>query len=267
LSDIISLASVLTSSSLDGQHNMLKLALGGITVAPLPANLSSVLDLGCGTGSWSRPFSEIHPEAQILGVDVAPPASNDALVPKNCKFIKANVEDDWEFAESQSYDFIFARLLITALKDWPRLFSRIYENLRPGGMFEHYEGIAIFGSDIETALEDSAMKRWYEEMRKFVRARGLDPEAALTLTPVLQECGFEVIYDRKVNLYLDPEVAISHGVLNGAEVAREVMRDIRALVVNMTEKVFTSEAQRSLAADALQDVEKNSGSRGYYVMK
>lgn len=247
---------------------MFKLALGGISIAPNQDKASSVLDLGCGTGIWSCQFAESHSSAQVLGVDIVPPTAppGGRLVPPNCTFVQANVEDDWEFAVSRTFDFIYARLLIAGLKDWSRLFDRVYQHLSPGGIFELYEGVIIIAADDNTTSKDSAIMRWYEQLRHFVGARGVNPDAPVTFTELLQHRGFKMLEDRKIKTYLDPHKAAAH-TTNGSKVATELTSDLRRLINNMTDKVFKAEDQRRLASEALEDLSQNSGSRGYHCVQ
>lgn len=63
-------------------------------------------------------------------------------------------------------------------------------------------------------------------------------------------------------MYLDPDVAALH-VAYGAPVATDLTIDLRQMVTNMTEKVFTSESQRGLIAEALDDLAQNRGRQGH----
>jgi hypothetical protein len=46
-------------------------------------------------------------------------------VPPNCRFELDDIEQEWAWKEN-SFDFIFARDLILAIRDWPRLIDQIY---------------------------------------------------------------------------------------------------------------------------------------------
>lgn len=247
---------------------MFKLLLGSITSAPLPDGPTDVLDLGCGTGIWCGQFAELHPSAKVLGVDVAPPslANSDNPALKNCDFVQADIEQAWHFADSRTFDLIYARLLVIAIKDWRRLFERAYSSLRPGGVLELLEAGLIFTADDETAVKDSAMARWWALLRDFNVAKNLDVGAILNFNKLLQDCGFKMVEDEPVKLYMDPEVAARHGIRNADRVAVQASSDCRGMVVNATEKVLNTPDQQALAAEALEDLEKNSGRRGYYML-
>lgn len=245
---------------------MFTLALGGLSTASLPIPLSSVLDLGCGTGIWTRQFAAAYPSAQVLGVDLVPPPTENQQLPSNCAFIKGDVEKDWAFAASKKFDFIFARLLIAGIKDWPRLFRTVYDHLRPGGIFEVCEGVITFrANDDSITPKISAMMEWYENFRAAVTKRGLHPDAALGFSELARSCDFEVVQDREIRLFLDPDLAGKNGdIRHGALVADEMKRDLRVLVENLTEKGVGSE---ELAKEALRDMEENAKARGYHCVQ
>jgi len=66
--------------------------------------------------------------SKVIGIDIA--ATQPEWSPPNCRFEIANVEGHWPW-KHDSVDFIFARDLITAVRDWPTLIDKIYTCLRP----------------------------------------------------------------------------------------------------------------------------------------
>lgn len=72
--------------------------------------MKTVLDLGCGTGIWARTMAAQYSNTNFIGVDINPPFAGDLQTAgnNNCRFVKANVEDTWDFAEGEaSVDFVF----------------------------------------------------------------------------------------------------------------------------------------------------------------
>lgn len=47
-------------------------------------------------------------------------------VPPNCRFELDDIEKPWTW-KKESFDFIFARDLILAIRDWPALINQCYE--------------------------------------------------------------------------------------------------------------------------------------------
>jgi hypothetical protein len=75
------------------------------------------------TFQWCIEFSDEHPSAIVLGIDLSP--IQPSYVPVNCKFRVDNAESGWVFDEN--YDFIHVRAMIMAIKNWPRLFEQAFE--------------------------------------------------------------------------------------------------------------------------------------------
>jgi ubiquinone/menaquinone biosynthesis C-methylase UbiE len=98
--------------------------------------VSSVLDLGCGTGYLTKVLSErIGPEGKVVAVD----PDGERLKIAREKYSASNVEyiqaDDKTFPPGQ-YDVIFSnRIEIHRISDKKALFSRVHQNLCPGGRF------------------------------------------------------------------------------------------------------------------------------------
>jgi trans-aconitate methyltransferase len=248
---------------------MYRIMLGGIAVAPLPTKLNNVLDLGCGTGIWTREFAVQHPEAQVYGVDLSPPTpSNDEL--KNVHFVQGNIETDWTFTQLK-YDFIYARLLITSIKDWSSLFQRVHDHLTPGGIFEVYEGMPkLEAEDGSVSFEDSAFMRWYEGVASSFRARGVDPFAPTRFVEYTKAAGLEIIEDRQVRMYFDAVKGQQYDENQTLPVNDKYRSAIEDLLEIMTERFFdesstpTISEMRKLAPEAREDLNQNAFARGYY---
>ena len=120
---------------LDLQHHLCKMTFGGVLHrAPLRPGIDNhVLDLGTGTGIWAIDFAEQFKSAQVVGVDLSP--IQPGVVPPNCQFYVDNFEKDWTF-DSGSFDYIHGRMLMAAVKSWPRIIEQTYKTLRPGGWVE-----------------------------------------------------------------------------------------------------------------------------------
>jgi hypothetical protein len=99
-------------SRLELQHVVWLLSLNGrLHLAPLPAEMERVCDLGTGTGKWAIEFADAHPKVHVTGTDLSP--IQPELVPPNCRFIVENIEDDWVYREP--FDFIHGRMLMLGL--------------------------------------------------------------------------------------------------------------------------------------------------------
>jgi len=89
------------------------------------------ISFGRGMSSPSVPppsISALTSPPQVIGIDIAP--TQPEWSPPNCRFEIANAEDPWLW-QRESIDFIFARDLITAIRDWPKLIDSVYTYVAP----------------------------------------------------------------------------------------------------------------------------------------
>ena len=109
-----------------------------------------MLDVGCGTGIITDLIAERYPNAQVFGVDLS-------KVPKlrpheqNVRFLRGNVTAQkptaWEVddggeklsQEAGCFDYIFSRLLILGMHDWPEYIRAEFDLVRPGGWVEVHD--------------------------------------------------------------------------------------------------------------------------------
>ena len=120
---------------LDLQHHLFSLTFDGkLFTAPIPKEkrLHRVLDIGTGTGIWAIDFADTYPETKVLGVDLSP--IQPSFVPPNLTFQIDDVEEPWTF--SQQFDFIYSRMMIGSVADFPRLYRQCFDNLSNGGWIE-----------------------------------------------------------------------------------------------------------------------------------
>jgi SAM-dependent methyltransferase len=176
-------------------HKFLLLLEGKLFLAPIPDSVQRILDLGTGTGIWAIEMADRYPSAHVTGVDIAP--VQPSLIPPNCVFELDDVEEDWSFRK-ESFDFIYARELRMAIRDWNRLIRQSYEHLKPGGWLELSATIADVRTDDDSIPKDSACieaSRIYSEMGVKM---GAPAEAPRSWTEQVECNGFvdvkEVVY-------------------------------------------------------------------------
>jgi cyclopropane fatty-acyl-phospholipid synthase-like methyltransferase len=111
-------------------------------LAPIGPTPQSILDLGTGSGIWCIEMGELYPSAEVTGVDLS--ANMPNWVPPNVSFeVSVNllpasaclyrltirqvedIEEPWTF--SRPFDYIHARYLANAIKDWPKLVRQCFE--------------------------------------------------------------------------------------------------------------------------------------------
>lgn len=148
---------------LDFQHYMLRFAFQGNFAAPI-GQPTSILDVGTGTGRWAMEMAQTFPDANVIGLDVKPPAMDeraerrpDADVrPPNYTFVAGNLFEGLPFGE-KSFDFVHQRLLFTAIPHgrWSWVASELMRVTRPGGWVELVDsiGLANGGPNVEQLME------------------------------------------------------------------------------------------------------------------
>ncbi|KXT06715.1 hypothetical protein AC578_8536 [Pseudocercospora eumusae] len=176
---------------LDLHHHIYRLALeGALHRAPLPPTIQRVLDFGCGTGIWAIDFADEYPDAEVLGTDLSP--IQPGWLPPNCKFYVDDVESDWTWAANEAFDYIHGRGMGGSVADWPLLYSRIYEHLKPGGWVEMQEYEAWISSDDDPELTKAPnVKRWQELIDQASSQFGKKMNVAADQRKWIEEAGFE----------------------------------------------------------------------------
>lgn len=160
---------------LDFQHYMLRFAFRGNYAAPL-RDPARILDAGTGTGRWAIEMAQHFPRADVVGVDIKPPAVDERGAnspnadprPMNYRFIPGNLLEGLPFPDG-SFDFTHMRLLFTAIPHdrWPGVVAELVRVTRPGGWVELVDsiGLANGGPHVELLME------W---IRQLSARRGVD---------------------------------------------------------------------------------------------
>ncbi|MGH2517124.1 MAG: class I SAM-dependent methyltransferase, partial [Ktedonobacterales bacterium] len=160
---------------LDFQHYMLRYAFRGNYAAPV-GDPASILDAGTGTGRWAVEMAQHFPRADVIGVDVKPPAVDERAAnsltadprPANYRFVPGNLLEGLPFPDG-SFDFVHMRLLFTAIPHdrWPAVVAELVRVTRPGGWVELVDsiGLANGGPHVEQLME------W---IRQLSSRRGVD---------------------------------------------------------------------------------------------
>ncbi|KAK8125592.1 uncharacterized protein PG998_001351 [Apiospora kogelbergensis] len=130
-------------------HANLLLLNGKLFLAPIPANVQNVLDVGTGIGQWAIDFGDAYPNAQVRGVDLSP--IQPAWIPPNVLFEIDDITQEWTY-QPDHFDFIYLRSLEGCVKDWDAFFREAYKCCKPGGWVE------TFHSDLRAHSDDGSVR-------------------------------------------------------------------------------------------------------------
>jgi len=195
-----------------------------------PWESKSVLDLGCGSGSWIMEVARDFPHCQAVAVDLVPMQSVD--MPQNCR----SEVDDINLGLQHFYgdfDVVHARLISSGIKDYASLIDHISQCLRPGGLMELLEfDFRVYDGDHKPyslptgIMEPPWFPRWMSFCNMAVRQRGGSPDAANMLYSwTLQHPAFEdVVYQEyfiPTAPFMSPEVPDYNFIKSIAETFRE----------------------------------------------
>ncbi len=97
------------------------------------ANPRSILDLGCGTGWFTRKLEALFPQASVVGVDLSPGMIEKArsASPNGIQWLTADAES-LPFL-SGTFDLIFSNLMIQWCQHPQAVLDQCRRLLRPGG--------------------------------------------------------------------------------------------------------------------------------------
>ncbi|KIM71701.1 hypothetical protein PILCRDRAFT_830189 [Piloderma croceum F 1598] len=128
---------------LNVQHAMLKEIMGKyprplaeVLVDDIPGEPKTILDLGCGSGSWIFEAAADFPHCELVAVDLVP--LQNLGMPSNCRSERDDINLGLEHYYG-SFNFVHTRLICTGIKDYARLIDQISQVLRPGGLVEMLE--------------------------------------------------------------------------------------------------------------------------------
>ncbi|KIV92325.1 hypothetical protein PV10_06777 [Exophiala mesophila] len=190
----------LEQERMDLVHHVQSMVLGGeLHKAPVQ-NPRRILDLGTGTGIWAIDIADKFPEAQVIATDLSP--IQPTWIPPNLQFLVDDAEADWTFDEP--FDWIHIRNMGGSIADWPALFRKCLDNLKPGGWIEIGD-FEVWGSTDDDSLPvNSAYNRWQHSLteagEKIGRTMNIIPQVKRMVT----EAGFENITEDVYKIPLSP---------------------------------------------------------------
>ena len=244
---------------------------GQLFTAPHP-KVTSLLDLGCGSGVWTAAVAKHLPAANVAGVDITPPANDFGL--KNLSIIKANIEEPWgiPILHRRPFDIITLRVLVSAIGHWPNLIEKCYESLKPGGWIElHDITIGTFSDAQDWRDESSPLMRWFQHYRKGASRNGINGFASYKRRECLTRAHFTNVSEKWFRCYLYEDDLAPESNRKVAGLARQNMFGLLKAVT----KALVDSAQandlgmddvelRQLEEEAKKDVIENCRAKQYY---
>ena len=190
------------SDRLDIHHALMRLSMEDkLFFAPIGDAPRRVIDIATGTGVWAIEFADDFPTSEVIANDLSPTQPN--FVPPNLQFLVDDIEDQWLY-EDQPFDFIHARFLAGAIRDWPKLMTQAYNCTRSGGWVEFQDWDTFLYSPDHSLPPDSAIAKFHT-MSGYVREeQGYDMKPGRSLETWLREAGFVNVMARKLLIPLGP---------------------------------------------------------------
>lgn len=170
---------------LDFQHYFFRQAMRGYYLAPLePENVSSILDVGCGTGRWPIEMAQLLPHTQVMGLDLEPLQQQGAEHVPNYHFTRGNILQGLPFPHGM-FDFVHQRLLVMGipLAQWTTVIRELLRVTAPGGWVELVEG----GNTLYPA--GPYTQHWFDWGMQLSKPHGIDPSKISFLGQYAQEAG------------------------------------------------------------------------------
>lgn len=110
----------------------------------VPKRGAKILDLACGPGQWALAVGDLHPQVQVVGIDISKRmiawAKTQVKDPKQVNFLEGNILNNLLFPD-QFFDFINARFLFGLMThdSWVPLVQECFRITKPGGIIRMTE--------------------------------------------------------------------------------------------------------------------------------
>ncbi|KAL1992214.1 hypothetical protein VTN49DRAFT_4246 [Thermomyces lanuginosus] len=136
-------------------------------LAPIK-NPQRVIDLATGTGIWAIDFVDEHPQTEVIGCDLSP--TQPTLDPPKVKFLVDDIESEWAY-QRNPFDFVHARNLAGAIRDFGRLITQCYRKALGWVEFQEWFGYPVSPDD---SLNGTALQRYYNDVYSAFEKAGHD---------------------------------------------------------------------------------------------
>lgn len=171
---------------------------------------TSILDLGCGTGYFTRKLSGRYPNAKVTGADLAKGMIDFCRAQSNQEYYVCADALKLPF-DNNSFDFVFSNLTIQWIEELPQLFQELNRVLKP-------EGLLLFttlGPDTLYELKQSwAAVNDYQHVNNFIDMHHVGDAmlSARMSDPVVDNEPVVIGYNRATELMRDLKNIGAHNI-------------------------------------------------------
>ena len=140
-------------------------------------------------------FGGVYPNAkEIIGIDLSPVPQRE--FPPQVTFVQGDfrtliTSSEHSHFSSNSFDYVFSRMLVFGMTDWAGYIAQAKDLLAPGGWLELQEIHKTYYDENGTILSGSW--EWLQEQSDAWTMRGLDMHCGPKLEGYLRDAGFEDI--------------------------------------------------------------------------
>ena len=131
------------------------------------------------------------------------------------RFEVDDAEETWAFRDK--FDFVHARYLAAAIKNWPKLAKQAFEHLTPGGTAEFQDFDLVYYSEDGSLKEEHDVQKWITELLQASRNFGRNPCPGPKLEGLMKDAGFENVTVHMFKLPIGPWPKDSHLVSEGEQ--------------------------------------------------
>lgn len=147
----------------------------------------TILDAGCGSGSFSVRISQLYPSAQITSIDLR---QFPAWTERNLPNITFKVGDLAKLKENSTYELVISVDVLEHIPQNEEVIHRIYQALQPGGIFY----LAVPCDKNETLLFP---RPWFSRFHEWEEHEHIGEMRDLNeLVKVMKKAGFEILLSR-----------------------------------------------------------------------
>ncbi|MBU0683956.1 MAG: malonyl-ACP O-methyltransferase BioC [Candidatus Omnitrophota bacterium] len=121
-----------------------------------PEKFRNILEIGCGTGFYTKMLSERYPYARITAIDISPEMINSAKKERVCRNVKFKILDAEKMLLEQKFDLITSNASFQWFENVGLLVKHLGGMLNPGGFF----CFSIYGRETFIELEQVLNLYW-----------------------------------------------------------------------------------------------------------